>query len=59
MDNPSNISQFRPIALCSVIYKVVTKVIANRLKQLMPMIINPTQSDFLPRRHIIDNFIIT
>lgn len=46
-DDPSMIAQFRPIALCNVIYKIVTKLIANRLRATLPYMVRHQQSSFI------------
>eukprot|EP00253_Pinus_taeda_P022245 PITA_22245 len=56
--NPKSFDRFRPISLCNVSYKIITKIIANRLKNLLPTIISENQGGFVPKRQIIDNVIL-
>ncbi|XP_020702620.1 uncharacterized protein LOC110114178 [Dendrobium catenatum] len=54
----TNVKDFRPIALCNVIYKIIAKIIANRMKEVMPLIINPSQGGFIHKRVISDNILL-
>ena len=49
---------FRPICLCNVSYKIMTKILSARLRNVMEELINPCQCSFIPNRNIGDNIII-
>jgi hypothetical protein len=49
--------RYMRIALCNVVYKKISKVIANRLKPLLPTLISQEQAGFVEGRQILDNII--
>lgn len=57
--NPETMADLRPIALCNVVYKVVSKALANRLKHILNGVISESQSAFIPGRLISDNIMIS
>jgi hypothetical protein len=50
-------NQFRPISLCNIVYKIISKILANRLKVHLHRIIYPLQSAFVPNKNIQDKTI--
>lgn len=57
-DHADTITNYRPITCCNTIYKVVSKMLTNRLKQILPEIISPNQSAFVAGRTIVQNILI-
>ena len=58
-ENPTHLRNFRPISLCNMACKVISKVLVNRLRPFLEDLIGPLQSSFIPHGSATDNVIIT
>lgn len=56
-ETPKLLNQFRSISLCNVLVKVVSQILANRMKPIMEKLTGEHQSSFIPGRSTIDNII--
>ncbi|GKB51608.1 RNA-directed DNA polymerase, eukaryota, reverse transcriptase zinc-binding domain protein [Tanacetum coccineum] len=56
---PQKVSDIRPISCCNVLYKAITKIIADRIKGFLGMLVDESQNAFIPSRQISDNVLLT
>lgn len=57
-ENAERMKDFRPIACCNLLYKVISKILANRLKAVLPDAIELNQSAFIKGRLLLENVIL-
>ncbi|KAJ4758242.1 RNA-directed DNA polymerase (reverse transcriptase)-related family protein [Rhynchospora pubera] len=58
VDHPATVSDYRPISVCNFLYKVISKLLANRMKSVIGKLILPNQTAFTPGRDKSENIIM-
>jgi len=58
VDSPQRLNDFRPIALIGCLYKILSKVLANRLRLIIGWVVSETQTTFVKERQILDGILI-
>eukprot|EP00253_Pinus_taeda_P015314 PITA_15314 len=56
-DSAQTADKYRPIDLCNVVYKIISKGVANRLKPLLPSLVAEEKSGYVEGRQILNNII--
>ncbi|XP_062112816.1 uncharacterized protein LOC133823971 [Humulus lupulus] len=58
VSQPSNASEYRPIACCNTLYKCISKMLCNRLTSILPKLVNQNQGAFVKNRSLAHNVLI-
>ncbi|XP_057248912.1 uncharacterized protein LOC130590478 [Beta vulgaris subsp. vulgaris] len=58
VNNALHPKDYRPIACCTMLYKIIAKILSNRLGNVIADVINPSQAGFIPGRYIADNILL-
>ena len=58
LSNPSSVNHYRPINLCNMVYKIISKILVKKFRLLLDKLVSPSQSAFIPNRWIAENQII-
>ena len=57
-EHSKKVTELRPISLCNVVYKVISKILSCRLRSVLPDIITPNQRTLVPGRLTSDNILM-
>ncbi|GKV27606.1 hypothetical protein SLEP1_g36762 [Rubroshorea leprosula] len=58
VENPQRIEEYRPISLIGVMYKIIAKLLANRLRKVLDKVIGEQQMAFIEGRQLVDGVVI-
>ncbi|KAL0401945.1 UNVERIFIED_CONTAM: LINE-1 reverse transcriptase [Sesamum latifolium] len=58
VNKPMVVAEFRPVSCCNVLYKVITKILVQRMRGILDKLISPSQNAFVPGRSIGDNILL-
>lgn len=56
---PAKVKDYRPIACCTTLYKIISKVITRRIKLVISELVGKAQSAFIEGRSIVDNILVS
>nr|GEV47613.1 hypothetical protein [Tanacetum cinerariifolium] len=59
VNTPMRVNDYRPISCCDVLYKCISKIISNRIKESLTELVSLNMSAFVPGRRISDNILLT